>query len=64
MLTHGISYPIHLGVTEAGNADEGRIKSSLGIGTLLEEGIGDTIRVSLAENPVDDSFDIIIGQKI
>lgn len=54
MLLHGTCYPLHLGVTEAGNADEGRIKSALGIGTLLEEGIGDTIRVSLAENPVDE----------
>ena len=44
-------YPIHLGVTEAGNEDEGRIKSAVGIGTLLAEGIGDTIRVSLSEEP-------------
>lgn len=45
-------FPLHLGVTEAGNGDEGRIKSAVGIGTLLREGIGDTIRVSLTENPV------------
>jgi len=47
-----MDYPIHLGVTEAGNAEEGRIKSAIGIGTLLLEGIGDTIRVSLTEDPV------------
>lgn len=47
-------YPIHLGVTEAGDGDYGRIKSTLGIGTLLEEGIGDTIRVSLTENPLKE----------
>lgn len=44
-------YPLHLGVTEAGEAEDGRIKSALGIGTLLEDGIGDTIRVSLTEEP-------------
>jgi 1-hydroxy-2-methyl-2-(E)-butenyl 4-diphosphate synthase len=48
----GAVFPMHLGVTEAGNGDEGRIKSAVGIGTLLREGIGDTIRVSLTENPV------------
>ncbi len=47
----GMDYPIHLGVTEAGNADDGRVKSTLGIGTLLLDGIGDTIRVSLTEDP-------------
>lgn len=47
----GIAYPIHLGVTEAGNAREGRIKSAVGIGSLLSDGIGDTIRVSLSEAP-------------
>jgi (E)-4-hydroxy-3-methylbut-2-enyl-diphosphate synthase len=46
-----MDYPLHLGVTEAGNADEGRVKSTLGIGTLLIQGIGDTIRVSLTEPP-------------
>lgn len=44
-------YPLHLGVTEAGDGEDGRIKSAVGIGTLLEEGIGDTIRVSLTEDP-------------
>lgn len=47
----GKKYPLHLGVTEAGSDDEGRIKSAVGIGTLLAEGIGDTIRVSLSEAP-------------
>ncbi len=51
MEEHKMRYPIHLGVTEAGNGIEGRIKSAVGIGTLLGEGIGDTIRVSLTENP-------------
>ena len=48
------SYPLHLGVTEAGDGDEGRIKSAMGIGALLEEGLGDTIRVSLTEDPVNE----------
>lgn len=47
----GMDYPIHLGVTEAGNAEDGRAKSTVGIGTLLLEGIGDTLRVSLTEAP-------------
>lgn len=47
----GKNYPLHLGVTEAGSDDEGRIKSAVGIGTLLHNGIGDTIRVSLSEAP-------------
>ncbi len=47
----GYNYPLHLGVTEAGDGDYGRIKSTVGIGTLLSEGIGDTIRVSLTEAP-------------
>src|SRR5687768_2529826 len=47
----GIIYPLHLGVTEAGDGEDGRIKSAIGIGTLLEDGIGDTIRVSLTEDP-------------
>ena len=46
------SYPFHLGVTEAGDSEDGRIKSAIGIGSLLEDGIGDTIRVSLTEDPV------------
>ncbi|MFA6820128.1 MAG: (E)-4-hydroxy-3-methylbut-2-enyl-diphosphate synthase, partial [Bacteroidaceae bacterium] len=47
----GMHYPLHLGVTEAGNGEDGRIKSALGIGALLSDGIGDTIRVSLSEAP-------------
>jgi (E)-4-hydroxy-3-methylbut-2-enyl-diphosphate synthase len=46
-----MNYPIHLGVTEAGDGEDGRIKSAIGIGTLLEDGIGDTVRVSLTEEP-------------
>jgi len=52
MLALGMDYPLHLGVTEAGDGEDGRIKSALGIGVLLEEGIGDTVRVSLTEDPV------------
>ncbi len=51
LLEEDLQFPIHLGVTEAGNGAEGRIKSAIGIGTLLKEGIGDTIRVSLTEDP-------------
>jgi (E)-4-hydroxy-3-methylbut-2-enyl-diphosphate synthase len=51
MMEEGMDYPIHLGVTEAGEGEDGRIKSAVGIGTLLEDGIGDTIRVSLTEDP-------------
>jgi (E)-4-hydroxy-3-methylbut-2-enyl-diphosphate synthase len=56
LITHmmeefGECYPLHLGVTEAGDGEDGRIKSAIGIGTLLEDGIGDTIRVSLTEDP-------------
>ncbi|UYQ92980.1 (E)-4-hydroxy-3-methylbut-2-enyl-diphosphate synthase [Chitinophaga horti] len=47
----GHAYPLHLGVTEAGDGEDGRIKSAIGIGTLLEDGVGDTIRVSLTEDP-------------
>jgi (E)-4-hydroxy-3-methylbut-2-enyl-diphosphate synthase len=47
----GHAYPLHLGVTEAGDGEDGRIKSAVGIGTLMEDGIGDTIRVSLTEDP-------------
>ncbi|RAI97448.1 4-hydroxy-3-methylbut-2-en-1-yl diphosphate synthase [Chitinophaga skermanii] len=47
----GHCYPLHLGVTEAGDGEDGRIKSAIGIGTLLEDGVGDTIRVSLTEDP-------------
>ncbi len=48
------SYPFHVGVTEAGDGDDGRVKSAIGIGALLEDGIGDTIRVSLTEDPVKE----------
>ncbi len=51
MMKTGRNYPLHLGVTEAGDGEDGRIKSSIGIGTLLEDGLGDTIRVSLTEDP-------------
>lgn len=55
MINEGMNYPLHLGVTEAGGGEDGRIKSALGIGTLLEDGLGDTIRVSLAEDPEYES---------
>src|SRR6185436_8724356 len=48
----GMDYPFHLGVTEAGDGEDGRIKSAIGIGSLLDDGIGDTVRVSLTEDPV------------
>lgn len=51
MEEEGMNYPLHLGVTEAGGGEDGRIKSAVGIGTLLEDGIGDTVRVSLTEDP-------------
>lgn len=51
MIENNMNYPIHLGVTEAGDGEDGRIKSAVGIGALLEDGIGDTIRVSLTEEP-------------
>jgi len=51
MAEESMDYPFHLGVTEAGNGEDGRIKSAIGIGSLLEDGIGDTIRVSLTEEP-------------
>lgn len=51
MAEESMNYPLHLGVTEAGDGEDGRIKSAVGIGTLLEDGIGDTIRVSLTEEP-------------
>ena len=56
-----MDYPLHLGVTEAGEAEDGRIKSSVGIGTLLEDGLGDTIRVSLTEDP---EFEIPVAQEL
>jgi (E)-4-hydroxy-3-methylbut-2-enyl-diphosphate synthase len=51
MDAEGMDYPLHLGVTEAGDGEDGRIKSAVGIGTLLEDGLGDTVRVSLTEPP-------------
>jgi (E)-4-hydroxy-3-methylbut-2-enyl-diphosphate synthase len=57
----GMNYPLHLGVTEAGEGEDGRIKSAAGIGTLLEDGIGDTIRVSLTEDP---EFEIPVAKML
>ena len=54
MIKEDMNYPLHLGVTEAGEAEDGRIKSAVGIGSLLADGIGDTIRVSLTEPPEDE----------
>ena len=54
MQKNSVIYPLHLGVTEAGNGDTGRIKSAVGIGALLKDGIGNTIRVSLTEDPVNE----------
>ncbi len=54
MMKEGLNYPLHLGVTEAGAGEDGRIKSAVGIGTLLEDGLGDTIRVSLTEEPEEE----------
>ena len=51
MEKEGMRFPLHLGVTEAGDGEDGRIKSALGIGALLSDGLGDTIRVSLSEAP-------------
>lgn len=56
LMAQKVEYPLHLGVTEAGALKGGLIKSSVGLGTLLAEGIGDTIRVSLTENPVEEVF--------
>lgn len=61
MIEEGMDYPLHLGVTEAGDGEDGRIKSSVGIGTLLEDGLGDTIRVSLTEDP---EFEIPVCKRI
>ena len=54
MIEEGFSYPLHLGVTEAGEGEDGRVRSASGIGALLSEGIGDTIRVSLSEDPENE----------
>lgn len=61
MNARNMHYPLHLGVTEAGDGEDGRIKSAVGIGTLLQDGMGDTIRVSLSEDP---EFEIPVGQKL
>lgn len=61
MKAEGMAYPLHLGVTEAGNSREGRIKSAVGIGALLADGLGDTIRVSLTEEP---EYEIPVAQKL
>ena len=65
----GMNYPIHIGVTEAGDGDQGRLKSAAGIGALLIDGIGDTLRVSLTEDPVAEipvAYDILqaVGARI
>lgn len=56
LMAQKVEYPLHLGVTEAGTLKSGLVKSSVGLGALLAEGIGDTIRVSLTENPVEEVF--------
>ena len=56
LMAKKVDYPLHLGVTEAGTLKGGLVKSSVGLGTLLAEGIGDTIRVSLTENPVEEVY--------
>jgi len=61
MNENNMFYPLHLGVTEAGDGDDGRIKSALGIGALLEDGIGDTVRVSLTEDP---EFEVPVAKKL
>jgi (E)-4-hydroxy-3-methylbut-2-enyl-diphosphate synthase len=61
MMENNMNYPLHLGVTEAGEGEDGRIKSAVGIGTLLEDGLGDTIRVSLTEEP---EFEIPVAKAL
>ena len=61
MIKEGMNYPLHLGVTEAGEGEDGRIKSAVGIGTLLADGLGDTIRVSLTEAP---EHEMPVAQKL
>lgn len=61
MIETNRNYPLHLGVTEAGDGEDGRIKSAVGIGTLLEDGLGDTIRVSLTEEP---EFEIPVAKAL
>jgi (E)-4-hydroxy-3-methylbut-2-enyl-diphosphate synthase len=61
MKEQGMNYPLHLGVTEAGDGEDGRIKSAVGIGALMEDGLGDTIRVSLTEDP---ELEIPVARKL
>jgi (E)-4-hydroxy-3-methylbut-2-enyl-diphosphate synthase len=61
MIQANMNYPLHLGVTEAGDGEDGRIKSAAGIGTLLEDGLGDTVRVSLTEDP---EFEMPVAQAL
>lgn len=61
MEKEGLNFPLHLGVTEAGDGEDGRIKSAVGIGSLLSDGIGDTIRVSLSEDP---EFEVPVAKKL
>ena len=61
MEAENMHFPLHLGVTEAGDGEDGRIKSAVGIGTLLSEGIGDTIRVSLSEDP---ELEVPVAEKL
>ena len=61
MEKEGLAFPLHLGVTEAGDGEDGRIKSAVGIGSLLADGIGDTIRVSLSEDP---EYEIPVAKKL
>lgn len=61
MMAEGMNYPLHLGVTEAGDGEDGRLKSAVGIGTLLEDGLGDTVRVSLTEDP---EFEIPVARAL
>ncbi|MGV3637815.1 MAG: (E)-4-hydroxy-3-methylbut-2-enyl-diphosphate synthase [Flavobacteriales bacterium] len=61
MMSAGWDYPLHLGVTEAGDGEDGRVKSAAGIGALLEDGIGDTVRVSLTEDP---EFEIPVARAL
>lgn len=61
MEEEGMNYPLHLGVTEAGDGEDGRIKSAVGIGSLLEDGLGDTIRVSLTEEP---EYELPVAKKL
>ena len=67
LLAKAIKQPLHLGITEAGGARAGAVKSAIGLGMLLAEGIGDTLRVSLAADPVEEikvGFDILKSLRI